>query len=173
MQKGVHYDLIFFVTPRENTVRFICALVVLLDLSRAAFDITKSYCWADRLPDKLLALMHPNGFQEYDLVTGEELFIILRKNLYGDPAVGQLFGKAGDKVIMEKFNCDGWTCWRCKMDPCLFVIQRDGKRAWVLAHVDDCDIAGEGQDFCENVKAVCATIWKITDVNPECCKSFY
>ena len=49
----------------------------------------------------------------------------------------------------------------------MFVIQRDGKRAWMLAHVDDCDIAGEGQAFCNSVKAVCATIWKITDVNPE------
>ena len=167
MQKGVHYDLTFSATPRENTARLICALVVLLNLNRSAFDITKAYCWADRPKDKLLALKYPDGFQEYDPVTGEELFIILRKNLYGDPAAGRLFGKARDKVILEKFNADGWTCSRCKMDPCLFVIQKEGKRAWMLAHVDDCDIAGEGQDFCDSVKAVCATIWKITDVDPE------
>jgi hypothetical protein len=84
--------------------------VVLLDLSIAAFDITKAYCWADRPPDKLLALMYPDGFREYDPVTGEKLFIILRKNLYDDLAAGRLFGKAKGKVIMEKFNCDGWTC---------------------------------------------------------------
>ncbi len=65
MQKGVHYDLTFSATPRENTAKLIYALVVLLDLNRAAFDITKAYCWADRPPDKLLALMYPDGFQEF------------------------------------------------------------------------------------------------------------
>jgi hypothetical protein len=31
MQKHVHYDKTFAATPRENTARFICALVVLLN----------------------------------------------------------------------------------------------------------------------------------------------
>ena len=167
MQKGVHYDKTFAATPRENTARFICALVVLLNLFRGAFDITKAYCWADRPKDKLLALKYPDGFQEYHPETGEELFLILRKNLYGDPAAGRLFGKARDKVLLKKFNSDGFHCTRCRMDPCLFVITYEGKRAWMLAHVDDCDIVADTQELVDQVKGVCATIWKITYADPE------
>ena len=168
MQKGKHFDKTFAATPRENTSRFMCALVVHLDLFRGAFDITKAYCWADRPADKLLALKFPDGFQEYDEVTGEELFIILRKNLYGDPQAGRLFGKARDKALLEKFNDNGWHCTRCRMDPCLFVITNNsGTRAWMLAHVDDCDIIADTQQMVDDVKTVCREIWNLTDADPE------
>jgi hypothetical protein len=167
MQKNVHYDKTFSATPRENTARLLCALVVHLNLFRVAFDITKAYCWADRPKDKLLALKYPDGFQEFDPETGEELFTILRKNLYGDPAAGRIFGKARDIAILDKFNKNGWTCIRTRMDPCLFVITQNGKRAWLLAHVDDCDICGETDEIANGVKSVCGTIWKITDADPE------
>ena len=167
MQKGKHFDKTFAATPRENTSRFMCALVVLLNLFRGAFDITKAYCWADRPPNQLLALKYPDGFQEFDPTTGEELFIILRKNLYGDPAAGRLFGKARDKAIQEKFNQNGWKCTRCRMDPCLFVITKGGMRAWMLAHVDDCDIIAESQQLVDDIKEICKTIWTLTDADPE------
>ena len=76
MQKGKHFDKTFAATPRENTARLLCALVVLLNLFRGAFDIVKAYCWADRPAHQLLALKFPDGFQEYDKITGEELYII-------------------------------------------------------------------------------------------------
>jgi hypothetical protein len=167
MQKNVHFDKTFSATLRENTARLLCALVVLLDLFRGAFDITKAYCWAPRPKDKLLAVKYPDGFQEYDPVTGEELFAVLRKNLYGDPQAGRLFGKERDKAILDKFNQGNWQCHRCRMDPCLFVIYRGEHRAFMLAHVDDCDIAADTQQLVDDIKAVCGTIWTITNADPE------
>jgi len=171
MQKGVHYKETFSATPRENTARMMCALVVLLNLSRRAFDITKAFCWAKLPPGELIALGYPPGFKKFHSVTGEELFMILRKNLYGHPAAGRTFSLARNKVLMEKFNTDGWTCRRTRSDPCLFVISKvyHGvmEWCWMLAHVDDCDIIGTTDEICDGVVAVCSEIWGITIVDPE------
>jgi hypothetical protein len=150
-----------------------CALVVYLSLCRRAFDITKAFCWADRPKGQLLALRYPDGFKKYHEVTGEELYIILRKNLYGDPAAGRTFSKQRDKEIMKKFNEGDWTCTRTRMDPCLFCVTRTVKakgsettRAWMLVHVDDCDIIAEGDEMADDMMKVFEGIFKITIVDP-------
>ena len=61
------------------------------------------------------------------------------------------FAQQRDQAILDRFNKNGWVCQKCKMDPCMFCITRcyseDGieqeRRAWVVVHVDDCDMAGE------------------------------
>jgi hypothetical protein len=183
MQKGVHYNETFAATPRESTARIMCALVVMLNLVRRAFDITKAFCWADRLKGDFIALKYPDGFKQFHKTTGEELFIVLRKNLYGDPAAGRTFSKARNKEIMKRFNGDGWTCIRTRMDPCLFYVTKAGglirgvtkagglipgepKRAWMLVHVDDCDIIAEGNEMADAMMVVFTGIFKITVVDP-------
>jgi hypothetical protein len=180
MQKGVHYNETFAATPRESTARIMCALVVLLNLVRRAFDITKAFCWADRLDGDFIALKYPDGFKQYHKTTGEELFIILRKNLYGDLAAGRTFSKARNKEIMSRFNKDGWTCTRTRMDPCLFCVTFNIavtggfppsaalaiKRAWMLVHVDDCDIIAESDEMADAMIAVFSDIFKITVIDP-------
>jgi len=171
MQKGIHFSETFSATPRENTWKIMCALTVLMNLTRRAFDITKAYCWADLPPGELIALRYPDGFKKYHPETGEELFMILRKNLYGHPSAGRTFSKARNKEILRRFNQDGWKCERTRSDPCLFVLTRkiDGETryGWLLAHVDDCDIVCEGDEMGDKIVAVCADIWTITTVNPE------
>ena len=49
--------------------------------------------WADLSKGELIALKYPEGFKEYDPVTGEELYIIMRKNLYGHPSAGRTFAE--------------------------------------------------------------------------------
>jgi site-specific DNA-cytosine methylase len=186
MTKGIHYEETFSATPRESTAKILCALAVLFNLQRKCFDITKAYCWADLPPDKLIAVEYPPGFVETHPATGEKLYIVMRKNLYGHPAAGRIFGKARDKAVMEHFNKNGWSCKRTRMDPCLFVIKRsytniNGKlkpnntfndqciirRAWMAAHVDDCDIVGEGELILDALITECKEIWNIEVVNPE------
>ena len=171
MQKGVHFTETFSATPKEHTWRIMCALVVFLGLTRKAFDITKAYYWADLPEGELIALKYPPGFKKVHPDTGEELFIVLRKNLYGHPSAGRTFSKARNKVVMQKFNQDGWTCKRTRSDPCLFVISRayNGvtKLAWMLVHVDDCDIICETDVLGDEIMGVCASIWDITIISPD------
>jgi hypothetical protein len=170
MQKGVHFDKTFSATPQESTCRVLCALVVLYDLFRGAFDITKAFCWADLPPGDQIAVKYPEGFKEYDEF-GNELFMILRKNLYGHPAAGRQFGKQRDSVLMKRFNENGWTATRCRSDPCLFLMRRmyQDRQQWLLmlVHVDDCDLAGTTQLIVDDCKVVCKDIWACTDVDPE------
>ena len=140
--------------------------MALLNLSRISFDITKAHCWADLTPGELIALKYPSAFQEYHPDTGELLYIVMRKNLYGHPSAGRTFGKARDAALLKKVNEGHWSCERCLMDPCMFAIVQtlpngQVQRAWMLAHVDDCDIAGENDALLQEILEVCKSIWKI------------
>jgi hypothetical protein len=172
MTKGIHYNETFSATPKESSGRILCALVALLNLSRISFDITKAYCWADLPPGELIALKYPSAFQEYHPDTGELLYIVMRKNLYGHPSAGRTFGKARDAALLKKFNEGHWSCERCLMDPCMFAIVKtlpngQVQRAWMLAHVDDCDIAGENDALLQEILEVCKSIWTIEVVSSD------
>jgi hypothetical protein len=134
MQKGVHFDKTFSATPQECTARMLCAMIVLFNMFRGAFDITKAFCWATLPPGDQIALEYPEGFKEFNATTKEPLFMILRKNLYGHPAAGRQYGKQRDSILLIRFNELCWTCLRTRMDPCLFLITRfyDGEKQWGL-----------------------------------------
>jgi len=170
MQKGVHYDKTFSATPQEASSRLLCALVVYFSLFRAAFDITKAFCWAEVPDGDQIALEYPEGYKRYT-ADGEPMYMILRKNLYGHPAAGRQYGKQRDQTLLQRFNQDGWTCERARMDPCMFKISRNyqGAEQWLLllVHVDDCDIAGTTQKIIDDAMVICADIWELTTVDPE------
>ena len=172
MTKGLHYNETFSATPKESSSRIMCALVVLLNLKRLGLDITKAFFWADLPPGELIALKCPSVFQEYDPITQEPLFTVMRRNLYGHPSAGRTFGKARDAAILKKFNEGEVLCERCRMDPCMFVKNRkmqDGsiQRAWMLARAGDCDIAGDNDDLLEEILEGCKKNWKVEVVSSD------
>ena len=94
------------------------------------------------------------------------------KNLYGHPSAGRTFAEQRDAAIMERFNADGWSCRKCRMDPCMFALSKpyleDGiqaiRRAWMVVHVDACNGAGEGEQIMQDMLIVCKPIWKCEEV---------
>lgn len=58
------------------------------------------------------------------LPPGEELYLVLERNLYGMPSAARGWGKCRDSFILSRFNQQGWKCHRSLMDPCLFIIDR-------------------------------------------------
>ena len=121
MQPGVHFDRTYSSTPVQNSTKILQALMVRLKLSRSAFDIKQAYCQAGLPEDQKIAVRYPEGFRRYS-ESGQELFIILKRNLYGHPAAGWIWDKERNTHIMEIFNKDGWPCKRCIKEPCLFVL---------------------------------------------------
>jgi hypothetical protein len=85
MTKGVHYNETFSATPKEGSTRIMSALVVLLNLKRLSFDITKAYCWADLPPGELIALKYPSAFEEYDPITTDNCLTRIVSNYKNCP----------------------------------------------------------------------------------------
>ena len=167
MRKGVHYNETFAATPSEDTARFLCCITVLLNLVRKAGDIEKAYCWADVPPGELIALSYPDGYKRTD-ENGEELFMVMRKNLYGHPAAARAWERERNTQLLTAFNKAGWTCKSPRMDPCLFAITDPrGKRAWVLIHTDDCDSAGEDEKILNDIFDKLNDIWSIKPTDSE------
>ena len=176
LQQGVHYDLTYAATPQPNTSRILVALCVLLAWYRVAFDIKMAYCWAHLENNKFMGVKYPPGYERYHPVTGEPLYMLLLKNLYGHPQASRLWSRHRDKFIMEYFNNAerGYTCHRCIMDPCLFHITRPNPvnkdiqdKALMLIHTDDCDIISSSQEFGNYIKDVCHKEWEVKEINAD------
>lgn len=165
MQPGVHFDKTYSSTPVQHTSKILQAIMVLKRLHRLAFDIKQAYCQADRGDSELLAVRYPEGFRRYNS-NGEEQFGILRKNLYGDPAAGRNWEKIRNATILELFNKDGWTCKRCIKEPCLFIIEKDNKRTYMLVWTDDCDLVGESKDQLQEIFTIVNTKWESKQIDP-------
>lgn len=73
----------------------------------------------------------------YDPETNQQLYMIMHRNPYGALNAARNYMKKRDAFIEKAFNKDSWTCKPCIMDPCTFLIERDNKRAWLLAFAGD------------------------------------
>jgi site-specific DNA-cytosine methylase len=187
MQKGTHFTETFAATPREDTGRILTALFVLCNLINRTGDVEKAYCWADVPPGELIAIRYPPGLKRYHPDTKEELYCILRKNLYGHPAAANAWATHRDSEILRLFNTDQWSCHQAEMDPCLFHFVRKGKKhgrkvtenmrlilddpeisqAWVCIHTDDLDACGTDDEILECIFKTLDDRWKIKATAPD------
>jgi hypothetical protein len=167
MKKGVHFYETFAPTPSEDTARVLQCLIILLNLTRMCGDIEKAYCWAKVPPGELIALSYPEGYRRVN-EQGEELYMIMRKNLYGHPGAARAWTRERDQQLLKHFNEDGWACTQSRMDPCLFKFtDLRGKFAFMLIHTDDCDGAGEDEQILTDIFRKINTIWKVKPTDPE------
>ena len=147
-----------------NSTRILMALVILLDLHQKSWDIQKAYVWAELKDKERLVIKYPKGLERHHQESGEELFMILHRSLYGLPNAGRQFTQKRDKFILEEFNKDGWSCKRCIMDPCMFHLSKDDKRTWMLCYVDDLDCASECKEHLEEIYKTMDKAWKCKEV---------
>lgn len=170
LQKGIHFDKTFSATPNQHTSRLLQALMVKHKMFRLAMDIKMAYCNANMPNDQLISVRYPTGFTRKHPETGEELFMILRKNLYGHPAAGKHWQDERNKVILETFNTQGWTCHKCVKDPCLFVLSRTIEgvtaRTYMLIHTDDIDMISEREGDLQEVHRMLSKKWECKIIDP-------
>ena len=187
MQKGTHFTETFAATPREDTGRMLSAMFVLLNLLQLTGDVEKAYCWADVPPGELIAIRYPPGLKRYHPDTKEELYCILRKNLYGHPAAAYAWSAHRDGEILRLFNNDQWSCHQAEMDPCLFHFKRLGKKhgkpvtdnmrellddpelsqAWICIHTDDLDSVGTDDEILESILDTLDNRWSVKRTDPD------
>ena len=166
MQQGIHFDKTYSSTPIQHTTKILQAIMVKHKLHRLAFDIKQAYCQADMPEGQQIAVRYPEGFRRYDDKTGEEQFLVLRKNLYGAPQAGRLWEKERNKVLMQVFSQQGWTIKRSRKDPCLFLITKGRIRTWILIWTDDVDMVGEDEAVLQEIYTIINKKWKSKTCGP-------
>ena len=191
MQKGIHYDQTFAPTPNQHSMRMLQALYVRnSSWSRKCFDIKQAYCWAKIPGNKLLAVKYPKGFERYRVDENgvkHELYIVLRRNLYGIPDASRIWSQTRDKFLLSHFTKMGWTVTRSLCDPCLFHFvkprsspkdspqsssaKQDSKpssstpqEVYALIHTDDVDMIGSDQGILTEVLEACDKEWKVKEI---------
>ena len=144
MRQGEHFTTTFSAAPSLVTTRLLQVLHVALKLKRKAWDIATAYLWAPCRENERIPIRYPVGLRRYDKKTGEELYAILKKNCYGMPQADRRYSQLRDSFILERFNKDGWSVKKARMDPCLFIFQSPkGKTTYVSIHTDDCEGVGD------------------------------
>ena len=149
-------------------------------LHNLAWDIKQAYTWAPLPEGERVAVEYPDGFKHTNS-KGEEVFLVLERNLYGMPSASRGWGKHRDAFIRERFNRPGWSCSQSRMDPCIFIIDKYAKgqasspptenldldsglpegvhRSWMLIHTDDCDAYGTSLDVLHEINNAMNDEW--------------
>lgn len=166
MQKGVHYDKTYASCPDTHATRMLQAMVVKYGLIRSAFDIEQAYCQASMPENEQVAVRYPQGFTRRNS-EGEELFMLLVRNLYGHPSGGRHWEKERNAVLMKEFSTNGYHIKKCVKEPCMFLVRRGEEYAYMLLHTDDADCAGSSQAILEEIQSKIRTHWGIKAVNPD------
>ena len=134
--------------PDLSSTRLMKACQILLGWHEMAFDIKQAYIKTDVPADEQLPVQFEKKLREYDPVTGEELFRVLRKNLYGSPLASRRYQQARDEWILEKFNTDGWSCKQMINEKSMFkFLSPKNKTVIATAFSDDFDM------ICEDTEA--------------------
>ena len=124
-----------------------------------------------------LALSYPKGCERNHPTTGEQLYIILLKNLYGDPSAGRRWSIHRDNKLLSEFNTTNldsdevWTCTRTRMDPCLFHFTLKIKghsvsyEMLISIHTNDLDSIGSDIIILEKFHAKANDIWTLKEAS--------
>ena len=152
MKRGVHYNATFAPSPSATTSRILLCLTIKHNYEMLCWDIKGAYRFADCRPHERIPVRYPHGMKRRHPKTGEELFAIMIKNCEGAPQGARRFSQLRDKFILKKFNEDGWSCVKSRMDPCLFIFTSPTKaKCFLLTYVDDCDSCGEKKEDLEYI----------------------
>jgi len=148
MKYGEHFWATYSASPNTSSSRLLQALVAGRGYVRLAWDVCTTYLWAECDENERIPLRYPKGLRHMDPTTGEELYALLNRNLYGMPQANRRFCRLRDAWILEEFNKNGWKVTKLRADPCMFMyISPKGKKSFTIIHTDDCDCASEvGED---------------------------
>jgi len=140
MRRGEHFTNTFSASPNPGTTRLIQAIMIGTGLSRLSWDIATAYLWASVKEGEEMAIRYPRDMRRHDPKTGEELYAVLKKNIYGHPSADRRYTMLRNSWMMKEFNKDGWTCRKSRCDPCLFIFHSPKKvQSMLIIHTDDCD----------------------------------
>ena len=132
--------------PDLPTNRIMQALMVLNGWSPVCFDICLAYLAAEIPDDERVPVEMDKGLREFDPVTGESLYPLLKGNLYGSPLASRRFVQCRDEFLLSRFNEDdgGWSCRRMIADKSMFrFTSPEGRIVIACIHSDDVDCVCE------------------------------
>ena len=157
MIKGVHYSIVFTASPTQAGNRIIQGLIVYQGLTSMAADVKQAFTAADMQPSEKVAVRMAYGMRQYN-EQGEELYGILKKNLYGSPLASRNWAKCrNDYLLKEMGKKENWKVQQMLYEPCMFIVTIDGRKTYMSCHTDDLDCA------CEDVRDCQAIFNKLND----------
>ena len=128
-------------TPAASSVKLLVAIAVKNDWELRQLDVKQAFMQAD---------LDFNVFSELPDGCGDKSgkVVKLNKSVYGLKQAGRGWAMHLGDVIVPKIGME-----RCKADPCVFRLIRDGVVIMIVCvHVDDITVAGESEacDFLSN-----------------------
>lgn len=146
-------------TACTDTLRTMCAIAASQNWELHQMDVKTAFLHSNI--DCTIHLSIPNGFPEDKLPVGvphEELALLLDKAVYGLCQVGHLWFEHCAGAFMRL----GFT--QSGTGPCLFFINREGTRSWVLVYVDDFTILANSAAAMLDIKTLLLSAYDLKDL---------
>jgi hypothetical protein len=84
--------------------------------------VEQAFTAADMQPSERVAVRMAEGMREYN-EHGEELFGILRKNIYGSPLASRNWAKCRNQYLLNEMGKEeGWKVRNMLYEPCMFIV---------------------------------------------------
>ena len=144
--EGVDFDDTYANTAGKATVRLFLALICCLGLRVKQMDVSTAFLYGDI--DKEIYMRQPQGFED-----GSGRACKLRRSIYGLKQAPRIW----EETLRKALHGIGFKS--SALDPCLFILQKDGDTLFLLDFVDDMLLASHSTSLLE---------W----VSKELCKAF-
>jgi hypothetical protein len=149
---GIDYQEIFSPVIRYQTVRYLIALSVQMDLQINQMDAVTAFLQGE-LNQEIIYMEQPQGF-----INNKNLVCKLNKALYGLKQSSRVWNLKLDAAL-KKFGCN-----QSQLDPCLYFIKQNNKILFVTIYVDDFLIFWNNEDLFNSFKQFLLSNFKMKDL---------
>lgn len=149
---GIDYQEIFSPVIRYQTIRYLMALSVQMDLHIHQMDAVSAFLQGE-LKEEIIFMEQPQGF-----VDDKNLVCRLNKAIYGLKQSSRVWNLKLDAAL-KKFGCK-----QSKLDPCLYFMKNDGQILLVTIYVDDFLIFWNNEQIFKSFKDFLMTNFRMKDI---------
>jgi hypothetical protein len=150
-KEGVDFDETFASTAGRSTVRLFLALICVLGLRVKQVDVTTAFLYGQA--DKEIYMRQPPGHDD-----GSGRVCRLVRALYGLKQAPRIWGETLRASLLRL----GFRS--SSMDPCLYLLRKDGQDLFLLDFVDDMLLASHSEPLIEWVFAELCKEYALTDM---------
>lgn len=164
MRHGEHFWETFSAAPNLASSRVLQAIAATKGWHRCAYDIRTAYLNAPIPRGAEIVARFAPGFRQHN-DEGDELFAVLKRNLYGHPGAARAWSTTRDKWILHEFMQNGWRVEKMRMEPCMFKLfpPNGGEPLYLLVYTDDVDTVGPNMSDLECVRSRFSERWEVQD----------
>jgi hypothetical protein len=139
-------------TVKSESVRMMLSVAAIEDFEMECVDVKAAFLYSPLKPHEIIYMRRPPGLTDADMPP----VVRLAKCIYGMPEASAYFHEHSD-TILKSFGCIP-----IPEDDCVYTLEYNNERAYILKHVDDFGIMSKSQTLINYIKMKLSDTYTLT-----------